>query len=86
MAVDLATLRAFAAEVDDPATVAAVVDAYLAELPRTAGRPRGGSGPRDLATVADIGHTLGPSSAMLGARRARRAGGGAGAGAPAPVG
>ena len=68
-AIDLATLEDFAAEVDDPATVAAVVDAYLAQLPRRRDDALAAASRGDLATVAGIGHALGPSSAMLGARR-----------------
>ena len=68
-AVDLAILEGFAAEVDDPPTVAAVVDAYLAQLPRRREDALAAANRGDLAAVAGIGHALGPSSAMLGARR-----------------
>ena len=68
-AIDLATLEDFAAEVDDPATVATVVDAYLAQLPRRRDDALAAASRGDLATVAGIGHALGPSSAMLGALR-----------------
>jgi HPt (histidine-containing phosphotransfer) domain-containing protein len=62
-------LERFAAEVDDPATVAAVVDAYLAQMPRRREEVLAALSRGDLAAAADIGHALGPSSAMLGARR-----------------
>ena len=68
-AVDLAVLGAFAADVDDPATVAAVVDAYLDQLPLRRAAVVEASARGDLAALADLGHTLRASSAMLGALR-----------------
>lgn len=67
--VDLAVLEAFAAEVDDPATVAAVLEAYLAQLPSRRADALAAVGRGDLGAAAGIGHALGPSSAMVGARR-----------------
>ena len=68
-AVDWTVLGAFAADVDDPATVAAVVDAYLDQLPLRRAAVVEASARGDLAALADLGHTLRASSAMLGALR-----------------
>src|SRR5215211_3504734 len=78
-AIDLVTLEDFAAEVDDPATVAVVVDAYLAQLPRRragGGEPRGpGDGGRDRPRARAVEHDARSPPAC-------RVGGGAGARRP----
>jgi HPt (histidine-containing phosphotransfer) domain-containing protein len=67
--LDLARLEAFAADVDDAATVDSVLDAYLGQLPVRCDGIALAASRGDLAAVADLGHALRASSAMLGAHR-----------------
>jgi HPt (histidine-containing phosphotransfer) domain-containing protein len=67
--LDLARLEAFAADVDDAATVDSVLDAYLGQLPVRRDGIALAVRRGDLAAVADLGHALRASSAMLGAHR-----------------